>query len=171
MHVLFVYIVRLVDGSLYNEGRIEVYYNGEWGTVCDHGWSEHNTKIVCMELGVGVFGILGNFGPGTGRAFLDNVICSDDDKTLASCGHYGVGITPFCSHSTDVGVKCFGMTKLDKHYITYYFLVCCVRFANVFSSNIQFIFAAVTYSHTHHVCMINCMIYAGNYVYTYIMIM
>ena len=160
MHVLFVYAVRLVDGNSYNEGRIEVYYNGEWGTVCDNEWSENKTKLVCMELGVGVFGILGNFGPGTGRVLLSNIICSDDDKTLASCGHYGVGITPYCGHSNDVGVKCFGTTKLDKRYIYYYFLMYYIRFTKVFSSNIQFIFAAATYSHTHNVCMINCMIYA-----------
>ena len=127
MHVLFAYSVRLVHGSSYNEGRVEVYYNGEWGTVCDNDWSEKKAKMVCMELRVGVFGIPDSFGPGSERVLLDNVICSDDDKTLASCGHYGVGITPFCSHSNDVGVKCFGMTKLDECYISYYFLVCSVQ--------------------------------------------
>ena len=66
--------------------------------------------MVCMELGVGLFGIPENFGPGTGRVLLDSVICSDNDKTLASCGHYGVGITLLCDHYKDVGIKCFGMT-------------------------------------------------------------
>ena len=102
--------VRLVDGSSYNEGRVEVYYNGEWGTVCNNKWNENKTKMVCMELGVGPFGKQDNFGPGSGRILLDSIICFENDQTLASCGHYGVGITPFCTHSQDVGVKCFGMT-------------------------------------------------------------
>ena len=110
--------VRLVDGGSYNEGRVEVYYNGEWGTVCDNNWSKSKAEMVCVELGLGSSGIPENFGPGTARVLLDNVICSESDKILANCGHYGVGIAPFCSHSKDVGVKCFGMSKLA-HRILY----------------------------------------------------
>ena len=104
--------VRLVDGKSYNEGRVEVYFNGEWGTVCDNEWSENKATMVCVDLGLGSSGIPENFGPGSGRVLLDNIICSKNDKTLTNCGHYGVGVAPFCSHSEDVGVKCFGMTKL-----------------------------------------------------------
>ena len=128
-----------------------MYYNGEWGTVCDNKWSENKTKMLCIELGVGLFGILDNFGPGTGRVLLDNVICSENDKTLSSCGHYGVGITPFCSHTNDVGVKCFGMTKLIKCYMNYLFSCVYIRIPKVFSSNIQFIFTVATNSYTHNV--------------------
>ena len=102
----------MVDGSSYNEGRVEVYYNGVWGTVCDNEWGKSKVQMVCAQLGLGSSGIPGNFGPGTGRVLLGNVICSENDKTLVNCSHYGVGITPFCSHSKDVGVKCFGIKNL-----------------------------------------------------------
>ena len=102
--------VRLVDGSSYNEGRVEVYYSGRWGTVCDNKWDDNKTKLVCMQLGLGSLGVPAHFGPGTGNVLLDNVICSENATFLADCGHYGIGITPNCDHSKDVGVKCFGMT-------------------------------------------------------------
>ena len=42
--------VRLVDGESDNEGRVEVCLSGRWGTVCDDGWSQTNTHVVCNQL-------------------------------------------------------------------------------------------------------------------------
>ena len=112
-------IVRLTDGSSYNEGRVEVYYSGEWGTMCDNEWDENKATMICIQLGLGAAGKPHSFGPGTGRVLLDSIICSEENKIIASCGHYGVGITPFCSHSEVVGVKCFSKAVLPKFNVMY----------------------------------------------------
>ncbi len=44
-------VLRLVDGSSYNEGRVEVCSNGRWGTVCNDGWTEREVSLVCSRLG------------------------------------------------------------------------------------------------------------------------
>ena len=101
-------VVRLVNGSTQYEGRVEVYYNDEWGTVCDDGWDLNDTQVVCRELEFGR-AINANsqafYGQGSGRIWLDNVNCIGTELAIEDCSHGGWGIED-CFHSQDAGVKC-----------------------------------------------------------------
>ena len=43
--------VRLVGGQTELEGRVEICFDGVWGTVCRHFWYTSAATVVCRQLG------------------------------------------------------------------------------------------------------------------------
>ena len=105
--IFSILVVRLVGGS-YNAGRVEVYYNGAWGTVCDDSWDIKDARVVCRQLGFryALNAYQGaRYGQGTGQILLDNVNCVGYESSIFSCRHNGVGIHN-CGHHEDASVRC-----------------------------------------------------------------
>ncbi|XP_074653950.1 uncharacterized protein LOC141908052 [Tubulanus polymorphus] len=103
--------VRLVNGSNIYEGRVEIFYNNQWGTVCDDLWGNSDAQVVCRMLcfnpayGQAVSG--GVFGTGSGPIWLDEVNCVGNELDLSRCPHRGWGNSN-CNpnHIEDAGVIC-----------------------------------------------------------------
>ena len=44
-------MIRLQGGYYSNEGRVEVYCNGQWGTICSTGFGSTDANTICKQLG------------------------------------------------------------------------------------------------------------------------
>ncbi|XP_075409485.1 antigen WC1.1-like [Tenrec ecaudatus] len=102
--------LRLRGGDSKCSGRVEIWHNGSWGTVCDDSWSLAEAQVVCQQLGCGsALEALHEaaFGPGNGSIWLDNVQCRGRESSLWDCAAQPWGPSE-CKHEEDAGVRCSG---------------------------------------------------------------
>ena len=96
-----------MNGSDASAGRVEIYHDNLWGTICDDWWGEPDATVVCRQLGYSGGTALGRaaFGAGTGKIWLDNVGCTGAEERLQDCKatHWG---NHNCGHSEDASVMC-----------------------------------------------------------------
>ncbi|XP_032184821.1 macrophage scavenger receptor types I and II isoform X2 [Mustela erminea] len=100
--------VRLVDGRGPHEGRVEIFHNGQWGTVCDDHWELRGGQVICRSLGYqGVQTVHkgAHFGQGTGPIWLNEVFCFGRESSIEDCKISQWGVRG-CSHAEDAGVTC-----------------------------------------------------------------
>ncbi|XP_030575070.1 lysyl oxidase homolog 3B isoform X4 [Archocentrus centrarchus] len=92
----------------HNEGRIELFHKGEWGTICDDDFTIANAHVLCRQLGfVSATGWThsAKYGKGQGKIWLDNVQCNGGEKSIEFCKSRGWGNSD-CTHDEDAGVVC-----------------------------------------------------------------
>ena len=100
--------LRLIDGYRNGEGRVELFHDGHWGTVCDDFWDIKDAQVVCRQLGFDsavVAHKLAIFGEGNGHIWLDNVHCVGNESSIESCPHNGWN-DHNCGHYEDAAVIC-----------------------------------------------------------------
>ena len=101
--------VRLVNGSSLREGRVEVWHNGMYGTICDDFWDIKDASVVCRQLGYsGAESASRDAAHGQGIGlpiWLDDVRCRGTETRIEECAHLGWRLNN-CDHSEDAGAKC-----------------------------------------------------------------
>ena len=92
--------IRLVDGSSYKNGRLELERNGQWGVVCSNyygiGWNFKNTQVACRQLGfLGAKRYYLQPARG-GPEWIRNVNCNGNEQSLFQCRHRAYGYRRCC---------------------------------------------------------------------------
>ncbi|XP_037370297.1 scavenger receptor cysteine-rich type 1 protein M130 [Talpa occidentalis] len=107
--------LRVVEGVTKCSGRLEVKFQGEWGTVCDDGWDSDDAAVTCRQLGcptaITAIGRV-NASEGTGHIWLDGVSCQGHESNLWQCKHREWG-KHYCNHHEDAGVTCSDGSDLE----------------------------------------------------------
>ena len=105
--------VRLANfNNIYNtnEGRVEVYHHGSWGTVCGRSFDLNAASVVCRQMGFQGAIATRNYayyGEGRGRIHLNSIDCTGHETVLGDCKH-DEGNGGGCTHAHDAGVICIG---------------------------------------------------------------
>lgn len=100
--------VRLFGSKNVSEGRVEIYHDGKWGTVCDDNWDMADARVLCRQLNFpGAKSIVTgkDYGQAPGPIWLDDINCKGTETHLFTCEFKGWGETD-CTHKEDVGVVC-----------------------------------------------------------------
>ncbi|XP_071501109.1 uncharacterized protein [Diadema antillarum] len=121
MYCVSLFSVRLVGGSDDHEGRVEIFCDGQWGTVCDDGWDMKEAHAVCRQLGYTAAASVhhnAHFGQGSGPIWIDDeTYCpTGNENSLLECQRLPWGCFSrrsdtswvSCGHGNDVGVRCQG---------------------------------------------------------------
>uniref|UniRef100_A0A8C3RBE3 Macrophage receptor with collagenous structure n=1 Tax=Cyanoderma ruficeps TaxID=181631 RepID=A0A8C3RBE3_9PASS len=95
--------VRLVGGD--KRGRVEIFHNGFWGTICDDGWTTKEATVVCRMLGFNRAVSAFTATAGTGQIWLDDLSCKGAEITITDCMKRDWG-SHNCNHGEDAGVEC-----------------------------------------------------------------
>ena len=131
----------MVNGTNSFEGRLEVCFNGEWGTVCDLNFGITDGTVFCRQLGyegiIIVHGVRINkfclihldatvtilsseehFANAMGVVWVDHVDCKGTEDSLSNCTSYSLRPGSYCNHARDVGLRCNGTKgKLTRYCI------------------------------------------------------
>ncbi|XP_073726199.1 scavenger receptor cysteine-rich type 1 protein M130-like [Misgurnus anguillicaudatus] len=100
--------LRLSGGKGLCSGRLEVYHNSVWGSVCDDLWDIRDDQVVCRQLGCGAaLSVDENeaFGAGEGVVWMNRVECRGTEIHLWDCPHVLKNHTD-CSHKEQVRLIC-----------------------------------------------------------------
>ncbi|XP_022082373.1 deleted in malignant brain tumors 1 protein-like isoform X2 [Acanthaster planci] len=104
-------IFRLSGGPVSTAGRVEVFFNGSWGSICDEQWDVEDADVLCKQLGcdAAVKASSGSrYGPGVLDIKLSEVQCDGTEDDMIKCRYVVLerGMNTTCTHEREAGTNC-----------------------------------------------------------------
>ncbi|KAL4239223.1 CD5 molecule-like [Mactra antiquata] len=103
--------LRLADGPNDHSGRVEIFHDGRWGTICDFNFDRADAVVICRVLNYdhpenAVFFTKSHFGSvnDTVPIVMTELSCNGLEATIGQCSPEWSKL--YCSHRQDIGVDC-----------------------------------------------------------------
>ncbi len=98
--------VMLMYGSTSSQGVVMVNYGGQLRGICDDGWTQTETNVLCRELFGVTTGTYTTYNlAGYDVFWLDDVYCLGTESSILQCSNSGWGYDN-CSASEHIWVAC-----------------------------------------------------------------
>ena len=113
--------VRLVgDRKRFSYGRVEVFSNGTWGTLCTSRWNLNDGHVICRQLGFdGAVSApwFGAFGQGAGMKWMNDLNCAGNESSLSECRHGQWILVHSCGYHPTYAASAMCKLKGDFYHI------------------------------------------------------
>ena len=83
--------IRLQDGAEFWEGRVEIFYDGSWNTICDDSWDILDARVVCRMLGYNNAAAAHSraYFPHLSITFISDLNCTEWTDSIRNCRSQG----------------------------------------------------------------------------------
>ena len=101
--------LRLVDGPDSSSGRVEIFHEGEWGTICDDRFYGPVIDVICRQLGFPgaiTYREAAEYGQGAPGSPILHILDCDGTETNINMCTFNSWDTIACSHAEDAGIVC-----------------------------------------------------------------
>ena len=107
-------VLRLAGTAHNNEGRVDLYKDDQWGTLCDDHFKAGDATTICSQIGSSGYGAYWNYafhGQGKGNIKMNNLDCTGSENSIFDCS-YSTNVS-HCSHADDISIRCNRSIRLD----------------------------------------------------------
>ena len=135
--------IRIIPSSARSaiKGRVEVCFNGIWGTICSLNWDDQDASVACKQLGYSAegstqilkcfnfcntffyllrtlyFDIIGALSIGSYPNHVSNVhiidiSCTGTESSVFDCPHTAATPSQSCPNNADAYIQCNGKCRI-----------------------------------------------------------
>ena len=103
-----------------SRGNVQIYHDGLWGAICDHGWDYNDGRVACRQLGyaeISTYHCCSNYGSQPTQIWLSNIGCTGNESSILQCSRSAWNATGSCSYHNTAGVTCLSMAFKLLYYL------------------------------------------------------
>lgn len=89
-----------------SQGRVEITYDGETGSICNTYWSKYDARVLCKSKGY-VDGEVLNPSPSDGKVFLSKMRCDGTENSIFRCNNSGWDVYETTTCGGHATVMCY----------------------------------------------------------------